>query len=352
MRATVDPGWVGSAGDGQRADPGPPRVVRRGHGDRGDRIRRQREPGDAGRRGGSAVFFTFLVVRDFAFHGLGRRVLADLRSPTDGPAYATIPGAINVLAIALVHLVGFTPVTMWVVLVLGAVGTLLGLGLTVVFFTNAFENREFNAEDVSGTWFIPETVLLLGAMLAGMLSAVLPEAWDRSLGVIAFGLLGAGLILFALTATLYFHRLIQFRQDDSGVPSLWIMMSPLSVGALALPIVAASTADLGGAWGGAIVQAAHLVAALMWGFSMWWFAAAALVTWRWSGQPLTFTPADWGFVFPFAAMVLSTLALGRLWESGLMEALGVLLSFALAAVWIVVFVSAIVSLRRARQSAY
>ncbi len=266
----------------------------------------------------------------------------------------TIPGAINVLAIALVHLVGLPPgsVTMWVVFGLGVVGTSLGVALTVVFFANAFTAEEFRAEDVSGTWFIPETVLLLGALLAGMLSAVMPTEWDRTLGVIAFGLLGAGLVLFALTAVLFFSRLIQYRQDDSGVPSLWIMMSPLSVGALALPIVASSTADLGGAWGGAVIQAAHLMSSLLWGFSIWWLAAATVVTWRTAGHPLTFTPADWGFVFPFAALVLSTLALGRLWESGLMEGMAVGLGLVLLGVWVAVLSGAVMSLRRdARQRA-
>ncbi len=300
----------------------------------------------------SAAFFVFLVIRDFVWRGLGRRIWEDLHSAVDGPAYATIPGAINVLAIALAHLLGLTPdsVTLWVVFTLGTVGTVLGVILTVVFFANAFEAREFRAEDVSGTWFIPETVLLLGAMLAGLLSTVMPEQWDRSLGVIAFGLLGAGLILFGLTAVLFFSRLIQYRQDDTGVPSLWIMMSPLSVGALALPIVASSTADLGGAWGGAVMQSAHLMASLLWGFSLWWLAAATLVTWRSTGHPLTFTPADWGFVFPFAALVLSTLALGRLWESGLTEALGVLLSFVLLGVWVAVLIGAVASLRRDTQN--
>lgn len=296
----------------------------------------------------SAVFCVFLVVRDFLWRRLGSRIWDDLHSPIDGPSYATIPGAINVLAVALAHLAGLTPgsATTWIVFALAALGTSLGVALTVVFFANAFAASEFRAEDVSGTWFIPETVLLLGAMLSGMLSAVMPEQWDRSLGVIAFGLLGAGLILFGLTAVLYFSRLIQYRQDDTGVPSLWIMMSPLSVGALALPIVASSTADLGGAWGGAVIQAAHLMASLLWGFSVWWLAAATLVTWRTAGHPLTFTPADWGFVFPFAALVLSTLALARLWDSGLMEGLAVLFGLILTVVWTAVLIGAMTSLRR------
>ena len=101
-------------------------------------------------------------------------------------------------------------------------------------------------------------------MLAGLLSTVMPEQWDRSLGS-SPSACWARTHPFGLTAVLFFSRLIQYRQDDTGVPSLWIMMSPLSVGALALPIVASSTADLGGAWGGAVMQSAHLMASLLWG---------------------------------------------------------------------------------------
>jgi hypothetical protein len=41
------------------------------------------------------------------------------------------------------------------------------------FFVAAFEREEFVAEEISATWLIPETVILLGATLFGDLSGTI-----------------------------------------------------------------------------------------------------------------------------------------------------------------------------------
>ena len=51
----------------------------------------------------SFMVFSALFVRDFIIKGLGRTLSAKLRSPRTGPAYTTIPGAINVLAVGVIR---------------------------------------------------------------------------------------------------------------------------------------------------------------------------------------------------------------------------------------------------------
>ena len=302
----------------------------------------------------SVAFFVFLTIRDLAVRRLAPSIWAGLKDPAIGPGYATIPGAINVLALATLRLTGIMDHSWgpWLVLGLAVVGTAMGLALTVVFFVNAFESDNVHAEGISGTWFIPETVILLGAILFGTIGTSLPTSWHRTMGVLSFACLGMGLLLFALTASLFFNRLVLHRQADNvGAPAMWIMISPLSVGALALPTVAANTSELSGTWGSAVIQSADFLASLLWGFSLWWVAAATLVTIHVGRRALTFTPADWGFVFPSAALVLSTLALGRLWQSGFVEGLAIAFSFFLVLLWVSVLFSAIASLARERRAA-
>ncbi len=304
--------------------------------------------------GASVLFFVFLLIRNVFVRRLGRGLLASLRSPETGPSYATFPGAINVLAVALLRVTDLTEseAGRWLILGMAVVGTGLGLMLTVIFFVAAFERDEFEAEEISGTWFIPETVILLGATLFGDLSGTIDVSLQRTAAAISFALLGIGLILFCFTAMLFFNRLVLHRQvEHVGAPAMWIMISPLSVSALAIQAVAADTAMLGGTWGPAVLQTANFLAAILWGFSLWWVAVATLITVHSGRRALTFTAADWGFVFPSAALVLATLTLGRFWESGFMEALGVLFSFLLLAVWCFVFVASIVALRRERRRA-
>src|SRR6478672_5674937 len=90
----------------------------------------------------SITAFVFLFVRDFLIRGLGRNLAVKLRSPRTGPAYATIPGAISVLAVAVIRV---WPTTIsstagwWMLVTLAGFGTVLGLWLTVVIFVAAFE---------------------------------------------------------------------------------------------------------------------------------------------------------------------------------------------------------------------
>lgn len=300
----------------------------------------------------SAAAFVLLSIRGL-FSGLfGPGLMERASSAVTGPHYATFPGAINVLAVVAVRVfpdAASTAPARWVLLVLGALGTIIGLWLTVVFFVGAFEREDFEAEEISGTWFIPETVILLGALLFGRLAETAPMEAQASLAVVALGLLGIGSILFGYTAALFINRLVLHRQvSQRGAPAMWIMLSPLSVAALAIQVVATEEDILGGTWGPAVLQTANFIAAMLWGFSLWWLAVAIVLTAHAGAAALTRTPADWGFVFPLAAFTLSTLTLADAWDSGLMHGFGGVAALFLCAVWLTVLGAAIIGLRRER----
>jgi tellurite resistance protein TehA-like permease len=301
------------------------------------------------------VALMVLSVRAFALGHAVRSFRVGMRSPVTGAGYATIPGAVNVIAVAMVHLwpdLIKAVAGWWTIAALAGTGTALGLWLTVEFFVSAFEHPGVDVRDISGVWFIPETVVLLGALLISGLARGAPASTAPGLSVVAFALLGAGAVLFAVTATMFVNRLVLHPHDmNRAAPSMWIMVSPLSVTSLALPSVAADTAVLGGRWTGAVLEMAAVLAAMLWGFALWWMAAACLIT-RHSGRAaLTGTAADWAYVFPLAAMLIATLTLGRVWQSAMVEALGALFGLGLVVVWTVVAARSAASLaadRRAR----
>jgi tellurite resistance protein TehA-like permease len=298
----------------------------------------------------SILAFAVLFVRDFLIRRLGRNLAGKLRSPRTGPAYATIPGAINVLAIGILRVrpaTTGTPAGWWLLITLAGVGTTLGLCLTVVFFVGAFEHEQFQAADISGIWFIPETVVLLGSFLFAELARIGPPEAQRGLAVVAVALLGAGGLLFGITAVIFVNRLVLHPGvQHTGAPAMWIMISPLAVTSVALQSVAGGDPMLGGTWTPAVAEVATFGAGALWGFALWWIAAATVVTRHAGRAALTRTAADWGFVFPSAAMVIATLTLARRWQSGLVEAIGLVLGAILAVVWVGVLTGTIIALRR------
>jgi tellurite resistance protein TehA-like permease len=295
------------------------------------------------------VAFVGLVVRSFVLGDMARTFRSRMRSPVTGAAYATIPGSLNVLAAATTRLwpeLTAAPAGWWSVAVLAGLGTALGLWLTVEFFVSAFEHPGVDAREITGVWFVPETVVLLGALLFSQLADVGPPSMAENLGAAAFALLGAGGLLFAVTATIFVNRLILHPHgSDRSIPSLWIMISPLSVTSLALQSVARDVVLLGGRWSDAVLETAAMLAAMLWGFALWWTAAAATITRHAGHRPLTGTAADWAFVFPPAALVIATLTLGRVWNSGMVEYLGAALAACLLAVWLAVGLRSLAAIR-------
>jgi tellurite resistance protein TehA-like permease len=258
--------------------------------------------------------------------------VADLRDPAIGPAYGTLPGAVLVLDAAFVGVAprvldtapGWWAVAGWTLL-----GTLLAVAVTVLLFVAAFEHADFDAAQISGTWFIPETAVLLGGYVAAQLARTAPAGLSAGLTLTALVLLGAGGVLFALTAVVFFNRLILLPQHAGGAAGMWVMISPLSVTVL---VVAAAS----GSAGGPVPAIAIALAVVLWGFALWWILAAGLLTWHNRGDVLRRGPGDWAYVFPPAAMTIATLTLARRWDSGAIELLGVLFSLLLLLVWAVV----------------
>jgi len=165
--------------------------------------------------------------------------------------------------------------------------------------------------------------------------------------VLAVALLGAGGLLFGVTAVIFVNRLVLHAGvHRTGAPAMWIMISPLAITSLALQSVAGGDPMLGGSWTPAVGEVATFAAGALWGFALWWIAAATVVTRHAGRAALTRTAADWGFVFPSAAMVIATLTLARRWQSGLVEMIGLALGVLLAVVWVGVLIGTVVGFRR------
>lgn len=302
--------------------------------------------------GGSALAFIFLLVRDFAFRGLGRGLGRRARTPETGPALATIPGAINVLAIAVIRIgpaAAQDPIGGAVLSGCVTVGSALGVALTVSLFVGAFEHERFPIEKLSGVWFVPETVVLLGAYAFAELAWSAPEELRKVLAVLSVALFGIGSVLFGFTAVIFVNRLVvRGGVHRNGAAAMWIMLSPLAVTSLTLQAVAGGDQMLGGVWTPAVAEGATFAAAALWGFALWWIAVACVVTVHIGRAAFTRTAADWGFVFPVAALVIATVTLARVWSSMLVEVVGLILGLLLAIVWAVVAWGAVATWRELR----
>jgi tellurite resistance protein TehA-like permease len=105
-------------------------------------------------------------------------------------------------------------------------------------------------------------------------------------------------------------------------------------------------APLWGSAAAAVSAFSDIGAALLWGFGIWWLAAAILLL---AGYlrvgRLPYSVGWWAFTFPLGAYAAATLALARAWQSGILEDFAVALFVLLAVFWVVVSLGTLRAIR-------
>lgn len=269
---------------------------------------------------------------------------ADLANPLAGALYATVPGGILVLAVGIATVgpaVLPEDLTIALVALLAVVGTVLALAVGVAFAALLFVSHGVEPQAANGAWFIPPVVTIIAPLV---LVPLVPHvaATDVPLLVFAgYALWGMGFLLFVLVASLLYDRLVFHPLPAAPLaPSIWIGLGPIGVGGLALLRMAQAGTPLWGDAAPAVLAASSIVATALWGFGLWWLAAAVVLLASYLRRSwLPYGLGWWAFTFPLGAFTACTLALGRCWHAGAVEALAVVLFLSLAVVWAVVSTS-------------
>jgi tellurite resistance protein TehA-like permease len=149
---------------------------------------------------------------------------------------------------------------------------------------------------------------------------------------------GMGFILFLLVLSLLHDRLVLHPLPLAAMaPSLVITLGPVGVGALALIRIAAAGAPVFGPLAPTVDLISLIAASMLWGFGLWWFAAAAVVMVRYlASGPLPYGMGWWAFTFPLGAFTMATLTLARAWRLSSVEDLAVGLVVLLVLLWLMV----------------
>jgi C4-dicarboxylate transporter/malic acid transport protein len=267
--------------------------------------------------------------------------LADLRDPVAGALYGTLPGGILVLAAtaAAIGPTWFAPSTVRsLVAGLDWVGVPLAFLISVVFAYLLFVRSELVPETVNGGWFIPPVVNIVVPLVLMPLVPGSSPAVARALLLASYGFFGMGFLLYLLILTMLHHRLVLHPLPHAGLaPSLWIGLGPIGVGALALVKMAGVGTAVFGSAGPTVSLMSKLAATALWGFGVWWLAAAALLLVHYlRAGPLPFGIGWWGFTFPLGAYTVATLTLAKAWNLSGLDWAGAALFVLLGAFWLVV----------------
>lgn len=202
-------------------------------------------------------------------------------------------------------------------------------------------------ESVNGGWFIaPVTSIIVPMVLMPLVPSV-DAGTARLLLVTSYAMWGMVFFLFLMVASLLYDRLVYHPLPAAPLaPSLWIGLGPIGAGGLVLMRMAQGGAQTWGELSATVNLMSALGALALWGFGLWWLAAAILLLRRYlrvGGLP--YGIGWWAFIFPIGAYTVDTLNLARFWKVDAMEWLGALLFLLLGAFWLVVTARTLIGIR-------
>lgn len=267
--------------------------------------------------------------------------VADFRNPVAGALYGTFPGGLLVLAVGLATVgpsLGAPDAVNTAVAVLAIIGLALAFAVSVLFAYLLFAAPQVGPQTANGAWFIPPVVNIIGPLVLIPLMPHVSAGDAATLLMAGYAFLGMGLILFVLVASLIYDRLVFHPLPAAPLaPSLWIGLGPVGVAVLGLLRLAQAGAPIWGQSAGAVSALSSVGATILWGFGLWWLAAAILLLAGYlrAGR-LPYSVGWWAFTFPLGAYAAATLALARAWQSNLLEDFALALFSCLVVTWLVV----------------
>lgn len=216
------------------------------------------------------------------------------------------------------------------------------IGWMVPYFM--FTRHTHVLERMTAVWLLPIVSSEVTASAGGMLAPHLSSSTAASIVITSYILWALSVPLALTVVVILFLRLVLHKlpHRDMAVSS-WLVLGPLGTGALGLLLLglAAPTAFEGSSLAtfGAVARDVGLIGGLMlWGYGLWWWVIAWLLTLRYMREGLPFNMGWWGFTFPLGVYAASTLQLAH--ETGFPEfrIFGMLLVLQLAVFWAVVTV--------------
>lgn len=211
-----------------------------------------------------------------------------------------------------------------------------------------WSTASFTIAQMTPIWIFPAYPLLIIGPHAGVLSKTVVQNKVFNIIVGGFTLQGIGFMVSMMIYSAFIYRLMtQKLPQESTRPGMFVSVGPsgftvAGVIGMAEGAQRALPADF---MGDSVVAAMVLkvVAAWMslwiWGLALWFFFISAGAHWSCVGRDrMHFTMTWYSYVFPNTALITSTFAIGRAFNSRAIQVIGCVMTPILVGVWFFVVI--------------
>ncbi|WP_157220643.1 TDT family transporter [Flavisphingomonas formosensis] len=234
---------------------------------------------------------------------------------------------------------GAIVVAQWLWWLDAGLALLCGVAIPYMMFTR----QEHRIDQMTAVWLLPVVAAEVAAASGGLLAPHLAGEGARYAMLILSYVLWAYSVpvAFAILAILMLRMALHKLPHESMAASSWLALGPIGTGALGLLLLGADAPTLFAARGmaeaGEVARGIGLIGGTaLWGFGLWWLLLASLITLRYVRIGIPFNLGWWGYIFPLGVYALATLRLGAMLQLGFFGAIGAVLAFLVAILWLVV----------------
>lgn len=217
----------------------------------------------------------------------------------------------------------------------------IACGILIPFMM--FTRQSHSMEQMTAVWLLPVVAAEVAAVSGGLLAPHLADGHLQLTVLVTSYVLWACSVPLAMgiVVILVLRMALHSLPPASMASSSWLALGPIGTASLGLLVLGAPApailAENGlGAYADAAKGIGFVGALLLWGYGLWWFAMASLITWRYVREGLPFNIGWWGYTFPLGVYALCTLRLHAVLPMGALAVFGAGLIMALAALWLVV----------------
>jgi len=220
-----------------------------------------------------------------------------------------------------------------------AMSVICGIAIPYLMFTR----QTHSIDQMTAVWLLPMVAAEVAAASGGLLAPHMADPHAQLVVLITSYVLWALSVPIALSVivVLVLRLAIHKLPHISMASTSWLALGPIGTGALGLMTLGQdapaifSINDLGQL--GAVASGLGVIGGLLlWGYGLWWFSIATLVTLRYSREGLPFNLGWWGYTFPLGVYSLATLKLGTLLPLNIITLFGTGLVVVLIIVWMIV----------------
>ncbi|RUM45163.1 MAG: C4-dicarboxylate ABC transporter [Hydrogenimonas sp.] len=203
--------------------------------------------------------------------------------------------------------------------------------------------KEHKLENMTAVWLLPIVASEVAASAGGVLAPYFANPMAETILMVSYVLWAFSVPLALSVLVILFLRLVTHKLPDKAMAvTSWLTLGPLGTGALGLLLLGHSAKIV--LVGTPLEDMASFLSSfgfitglLLWGYGLWWYVMAWIITLKFFKEGLPFNMGWWGFTFPIGVFTAATLQLWHVTNYEIFKILSILFSLQLAIFWILVF---------------